>query len=148
MRLLTPRQIAVSPDSTGSSAIVVDGRSGRVEGVVLEAAVALDAEDPVLGYLFFMTDDVPYEDMLTVTLTDAGLRPLDRARIGAAYVTGRFGAPRIDGPGRMSFDFIDEKRWHLAVLPRPTLALPFFGDPRGVHRPLRLHRHFTLATSG
>ncbi|MFA5120194.1 hypothetical protein [Zavarzinia sp.] len=148
MRFLDHRQLGVAPATAGSSAIAVDGHSGRVEGVVLEAAVVLEAEDPIQGWLFFMTDDVPYEDMLTITLTDAGLRPLDRARIGAPYVTGTFRAPRIDGPGRLSFDFIDERRWHLAVLARPTLALPFVGDPRGVHRPLRLHRHFTLDTSG
>ncbi|MDR7035621.1 hypothetical protein J2X36_000356 [Methylobacterium sp. BE186] len=121
------------------------GAAGEVEGLVLEAVAMLDAQDPIPGYLFFLTDDVPFEDALSITLTDPALRILDTARLGGAYATGAWRDPAIDGPGRLSFRFIDEKRWRLRVLPRPGPRLPFLSEPRGVHRPLGLTRHFVLA---
>ena len=144
MRFLDRMAVTVEPAADGHADVAIDGRTARVRGSWLEAAVACGDDDPVAGWLLFLTDDVPYEERLSITLLDRDLRPLDSAWLGGMYATGTWSEPAIEGPGRLRFRFIDAKVWRLALLPGPALRLPF-GEPRGSHRPFGLMRHFVLS---
>jgi hypothetical protein len=144
MRFLDPAEANAGPADDGMRVRIGDV-IGRVAGHVLEAVVGCERDDPVAGYLFFTTLDVPDEDALTITLTDPGLRILDHAWLGGLYATGTWRDAAIEGAGRMRFRFIDDKVWRLALLPAPALR-PLRGEPRGSHRSVGLWRHFTLLT--
>lgn len=88
---------------------------------------------------------MPFEDALSITLTDGSLRPLDYAWLGSAYATGVWRDPAIDGPGAISFRFIDDERWRLGVLAAPRFGLPGLGEPAGVHRRFGFMRRFAVS---
>jgi hypothetical protein len=120
----------------------IDGRATGLclSGVVLEAALRCDA-----GWLLFLTDDVPFEDMLSIHLLNpAGTLRLDSARIGSAYATGNFRALRIQPPDTLAFHFMGGTPWSVQLLAVPAWRLPFVGEPAGVHRPFGFLRRFVV----
>ena len=121
--------------------IYVDGvASGTVvPGAVLEAAVACDGMT-----LLMLTDDVPYEDMLSIHLLGAQLQLLDSARIGAAYATGAFSSLTLLAPNRVRFRFIDNVDWWVEVFSAPSFRLPLVGEAKGVTRSHMFSRHFLV----
>lgn len=135
--------LSVVPDEKegNQSIIVVDGRPTEacVVGSVLEAAIRCDP-----GWLVFLTDDTPFEEMLRVGLVGPSGRLLDSATIGGPYATGTFEALRLEPPDVVHFRFIDDADWWIRVLPRPRLALPFLSDARGAWRGARLTHHFVI----
>jgi hypothetical protein len=151
MRLLSRSECALrsasplSDAAVARSEILLDGRATGliVEGCVLEAAIRW--RDCVLA---FLTDDIPHEDALRIYLLDAppAGRPCiaDSAWIGAMYSTGAFRQLALREPDAVSFHFIGGTAWTLKLLAQETLSLPFFGEPKGVHRPFGLHRRFSL----
>ncbi len=123
------------------SAVLLHGRdSGAVvAGRVLEAAVEADGR-----YLLFLTDNSPYEELLHLHLLDGQGHDLDAATLGGPYSTGHFSGPRLLGPQRIGFDFIDDKDWEVELLPAARLRLPIWSEPRGVWRARPLRCHFVL----
>jgi hypothetical protein len=124
------------------SEVLRDGQplGAQIDGVVLEAALTVAD-----GYLLFSTDDVPHEDMLSITLLDSAGHTLDAARIGGPYSTGHFDHLRSVPPDTVHFRFSGGMDWTLHVLPAPRWRLPFSGDAPGVHRPLGFTRRFVVS---
>ncbi|WLI89471.1 hypothetical protein Q4S45_22715 [Massilia sp. R2A-15] len=111
----------------------------RVSGSVLEAAVHCDGMT-----LLLLTDDVPYEDMLSIYLLGPQLQLLDSARIGAAYATGNFSGLTLVEPNRLRFRFIDDAEWWVEILPAPSFRLPLVSEVKGVTRSHMFSRHFLV----
>ncbi len=131
------------PDDRGAprSELMFEGQAtGKwVGGAVLEAAHAWHSH-----WLLFMTDDLPFEDMLSIHLLDGQFALLDTATLGAAYSTGSFSALPGSAPDELRFRFIGDTDWTVQLLPHPVWRVPFFGEPRGVSRPPGLKRHFLI----
>jgi hypothetical protein len=130
-----------SDDSSPTSEVVLDGipTGTHVRGATLEAAVEWNSY-----YLLFTTDDVPYEEMLRIALLDQDLGLLDTALIGSPYSTGSFSSLELIEPDTVTFRFIGGSPWEVQLLPAPALRLPFFSEPRGVHRPIGFTRRFIV----
>ena len=123
------------------SAVVIGGSpSGTVvPGAVLEAAVRADG-----CWLLFMTDDTPFEEMLSIHLLDRHGRLLDSALLGGPYSTGSFGALELAPPATIRFRFIGDTVWTVEILPRPAFRLPLIPDAPGVSRKFGFSRHFVV----
>jgi len=147
MRLLPPEELDVAvkdnltDDETPSVEIIIrDKLTGRrVSGAVLEAAVKTGDH-----FILFLTDDIPYEDMLNIHLLDDQFSVLDSVTIGAMYSTGAFSDMELTGPAELQFRFIGGTDWRLRLLPGPAFALPFISEPRGVYRKFGFKRHFKI----
>ena len=139
--LITRPLAAEHEDDVPRSEIILDGvPSGVViSGALLEAAVKCER-----GYLVFMTDDIPYEDVLSVHLLDGDLQLLDTAQIGAPYSTGSFSALALYGENEATFRFIGDTEWRIYVLPNAKRVLPLCLSPSGVKRPFQFTRHFEV----
>lgn len=120
--------------------VVAGTPTGKVlTGAILEAAVEWNG-----FFLAFLTDDIPHEDTLRIYLFDSRLDVRDSATLGAMYSTGSFTGLELLPPNTVQFRFIGDTTWILELLPRDSFALPFFSDPKGVRRPLKLLRRFRL----
>jgi hypothetical protein len=91
-----------------------------------------------------MTDDVPFEETLSIHLLDERLDLLDSAFLGAPYSTGSFSDLDIAGSSTVQFRFIGDTTWSVEVLPRPVLRMPFVPDAPGVKRRFGFARHFVV----
>lgn len=111
----------------------------RLSGAILEAAVEVAGK-----YLLFMTDDVPFEETLTLHLLDGQFRLLDSASVGRAYATGVFSLVELREPDELVFRFIGEKPWAVKVLGAPALRVPLCAEAPGVTRPFGFTRSFIL----
>jgi hypothetical protein len=111
----------------------------RVSGAILEAAVEAGGK-----YLLFMTDDVPFEEILTLHLLDGHFRLLDSASVGRAYATGVFSLIEFREPDELVFRFIGETPWAVKLLDGPALRVPLRADAPGVTRPFGFTRHFIV----
>lgn len=147
MRLLTLEELALQPVPAPHDAapprshLVWRGErlAQQVDGIVCEAACAGE------GFtLLFTTDDVPFEERLSITLFDPAWRVLDRAALGRMYCTGSFVLLAVEAPRTVRFRFFGDAEWSLGVLAQPQARLPFLGDPAGVSRPPGLSRRFVL----
>lgn len=139
---LTTKPIDGMPeDQVPSSAVLLNGESSGklVSGAVLEAAVRW--ED---FYLLFMTDDVPFEEVLSIQLLDSQLNRLDSASIGGLYSSGSFSSLELVEPNTVRFRFIGDTIWSVEFFPQPGFRIPFVSEPPGVHRSLGFHRHFVV----
>ena len=147
MKLLSPAEFSLRLRSAYSdralprSEVIVAGTpTGKVlTGAILEAAIEWNGFS-----LAFLTDDIPQEDTLRIYLFDSRLALRDSATLGAMYSTGSFTGLELLPPNTVQFRFIGNKTWILQLLPQDSFALPFFSDPEGVRRPLKLHRRFRL----
>ncbi|WP_144635579.1 hypothetical protein [Bordetella genomosp. 13] len=146
MRTLSQDEFSLKPlpasqDQVRQSRVVIDGKVTQavVDGVVLEAALQWRQ-----GYLVFATDDIPFEEMLRITLLDADLRVVDSARIGGMYTTGVFSSMKLEGADTVRFRFLGGTDWRVKILPAPGFRVPFLSEPRGVARPLGFSRRFVV----
>lgn len=147
MKLLPPSVFALrqetllSDHAMPSSEVVVSGSpTGKIiAGAELEAAIQWHD-----FFLVFVTDDIPQEDTLRIYLFDRQLNLVDSATLGAIYSTGSFSELELGPPNTVRFRFIGGVTWTLELLTETTLALPFFSDPKGVHRPFKFARRFKL----
>ncbi len=124
-----------------TSEVLVNGTStGKlISGAVLEAAVQWENR-----YLLFMTDDTPFEEMLSIHLLDAQMNMLDSALIGSAYSSGAFTMLDLNEPNIVRFRFIGDTLWSIELLSRPGFRVPFISEPPGVKRPVNFSRHFIV----
>lgn len=142
------REIEIRPiaandlETAPRSEVWLDGRhtGTQVSGAILETAIQTNAGP----YLLFLTDDIPYEDFLSVHLLDADGNRLDSATIGSPYATGTFSLLRMKPPNEVHFTFIGETVWIVESLPRPELRIPILSEPKGVRRGGKLRRHFAV----
>jgi hypothetical protein len=137
---IQPRQ-DTGADVVPTSEILLNGRSTQrfVSGAVLEAAVQWEN-----NFLLFITDDVPYEEMLRIVLLDQQLKIVDSALIGGPYATGSFSSLQLHEPNRVAFRFIGDTDWAVELLRRSRLRLPFLSEPAGVCRAFGFSRHFIV----
>lgn len=141
---LSLSEVSEATDTTQARAeVLIDGNSTGIiiPGKVLEAAIKIDAR----RYLLFMTDDVIFEEMLTLLLLDLSQGIVDKLTIGSAYTTGYFEALTVS-PCSASFRFIGDTTWTVKVSLSPTLKLPF-SDPRGVSRPMGLRKYIDISAN-
>lgn len=114
----------------------------HLPGATLEAAIDWDG-----FYLLFLTDDVPYEEMLRIVLLDQHLNALDRALIGGIYSTGSFRGLELCAPNAVQFRFIGELTWRVELRANRSLRVPLLSEPRGVYRPLGFFRWFLVTAA-
>lgn len=110
-----------------------------IHGLVLEAAIRVGAH----RYLLFVTDDVIFEEMLTLLLLDLSQGVVEKLTIGGAYTSGHFEDLKVS-PHSASFSFIGDTTWTVKVSESPTLKLPF-SDPRGVSRPMGFKKYIDIS---
>lgn len=124
-----------------ASELLIHGTStGKlVSGGVLEAAIQWENR-----YLLFMTDDVPFEEMLSIHLLDAKMNVLDSALIGSPYSSGVFTSLLLSEPNTVQFRFIGDTLWRIELLSHPRFRIPFLSEPSGVKRPIGFFRHFIV----
>lgn len=136
-RLATPYTDA----ALATSELLLDAKPTGliVTGAVLEAAVEWH------GYrIAFLTDDIPFEDMLRIYMFDANMALVDSAVLGAMYSTGTFAELSLQPPNALTFRFFGGTIWRMVLLAELEFSLPFFSDPRGVSRKLKFFRHFRI----
>lgn len=112
---------------------------GPVPGCVLEAAVQCPA-----GWLLFLTDDVPFEESLSIHLLGAHGQRLDSARIGVPYATDMFSGLRLLPPGAVQFRFLADAPWTLRLHARPVWRMPVWPRVAGVSRGWGWRRWFDV----
>lgn len=141
---LTLSEVSEATDTTQArSEVLIGGNSTGIiiPGKVLEAAIKIDSG----RYLLFVTDDVIFEEMLTLLLLDHSQGVLEKLIIGGAFASGHFESLKVS-PYTASFRFIGDTTWTVKVLPSPTFKLPF-SDPRGVSRPMGLRKYIDISAT-
>jgi len=113
--------------SQAQSDVVLNGKSTDiiVPGQVLEAAVQVNEQ----RFLLFLTDDIIFEESLTIALIDVhdGLKEI--VRLGNEYSTGSFADLQVTDDS-VDFRFFGDYIWTLKVSDSPRLRLPFFPIPK------------------
>jgi hypothetical protein len=148
VRLLSTSEFAArlaSPytdTAPASSELLMNGKPTGliVTGAVLEAALEWQG-----CRIAFLTDDIPFEDMLRIYMFDAKMALVDAAVLGAMYSTGTFTELSLQPPNALTFLFFGATVWRMVLLTEPELALPFLSDPSGVSRKFKFFRHFRIA---
>jgi len=126
------------------SDVVLHGRNTGiiVPGQILEAAVQVNEQ----RYLLFLTDDVIFEESLTIALIDIRDGVKEIVRLGNEYSSGSFENLTVTGDS-VSFSFISDYIWTLKALETPRLPLPFFQDPQGVKRMSGLKKYIMISAA-
>ena len=130
-----------TPDSAPTSEII---RAGKPTGKVIGGAVLRAALKWNEYVLLFLTDDVPFEETLSIYLLDADLNVVDSAWMYFIYATGIFSDLDLTQPDTVRFRFFAWIVWTLKLFPKKTFALPLLSDPKGVHRPFSIFRMFQI----
>ena len=140
IRLISPGDDLTPPKSE----ILLNGKptGETLAGAVLEAALEWQGR-----YLVFTTDDIPDEEMLGIHYLDKRLGRVDECTLGGMYSTGTFKALQLIEPNRVAFRFIGGLAWTVELLDQPGFRLPWFSEPRGVHRSFGFTRHFKVHCS-
>ncbi|HED6272198.1 TPA: hypothetical protein U2Q93_002894 [Enterobacter sichuanensis] len=130
--------------SQAQSDVVLNGKSTGilVPGKVLEAAVQVNEQ----RYILFLTDDIIFEESLTIALIDVhdGLKEI--VHLGNKYSTGTFADLQVTDDS-VDFRFIGEYIWILKISDSPRLRLPFVSDPKGVKRTSGLKKYITITAA-
>lgn len=130
--------------SQARSEVYFDGKPSGilVPGKVLEAAFKADEE----RCLLFITDDILFEESLTIALISSKQGVIEIAHLGGEYASGTFENASADNES-VDFQFIDDVRWSIKISRSPHLRIPFMSDPRGVKRPSGLKTYMTFSTN-
>ncbi|NGZ88273.1 hypothetical protein GW587_28970 [Duganella sp. SAP-35] len=147
MRLLSTTEFAARPAAPytdtqlASCELLLDGKpTGLIAtGAVLEAALEWQG-----CRLAFLTDDIPFEDMLRIYMFDASMTLVDSAELGAIYSTGTFAELRLQPPNALTFRFFGGTVWRMTLLAEKEFAPPLLSDPSGVSRKFKLFRRFRI----
>ncbi len=147
MRLLSTSEFAAQLASPytdaglASSELLLDGKPTGliVTGAVLEAALEWHG-----CRVAFLTDDIPFEDMLRIYMFDANMTLLDTAVLGAMYSTGTFSELSLLPPNALTFRFFGGNVWRMVLLAEREFSIPFLSDPSGVSRKFKFFRHFRI----
>lgn len=147
MRLLSTSEFAArlasaySDTELATSELLLDGKPTGliVTGTVLEAALEWQG-----CRIAFLTDDIPFEDMLRIYMFDANMTLVDAAVLGAMYSTGTFAELSLQPPDALTFRFFGGTVWRMVLLAEREFCLPVLSDPSGVSRKFKFFRHFRI----
>ena len=118
-------------------------RAGQPTGKVIDATVLQAAIAWQNCTVLLVTDDIPYEEFLTIHLLDAELNLLDTASIGTMYGTDELTQLTLVGPAEFEFSFLGRRRVELLL--KAQWRDPFnWCEPPGVWRAWGFHRHFCV----
>lgn len=126
--------VEISPASEyrqARSEVIISGEPTGilVDGQVLEAAIKTDTDE----YLLFTTDDVMFEEFLTMTLISVRKGMLEWLYLGNEYSSGTFEKLTVK-ENSIQFSFTGNTGWTIKMLANPQLRIPFLSEPRGVKR--------------
>lgn len=141
---LSLSEVSEATDTTQARSEVLIGGNPTgiiIPGKVLEAAIKIDSR----RYLLFVTDEVIFEEMLTLLLLDLSQGVIEELTIGGTYTSGYFENLKVS-PHSASFSFIGDTTWTVKVSASTTFKLPF-SDPRGVSRPMGLRKHIDISAT-
>lgn len=123
-----------------SEVIVGDKPTGiTIDAQELDAAVKVDSD----RYILFTTDDVIFEESLTVTLISLSQGKLESLQIGNEYSSGSFEQLSVHDE-YIRFNFIGHSAWVIKVNGSPKLRLPFVSDTHGVKRSSGLKAYLSI----
>lgn len=130
--------------SQASSEVYFENKSTGVlvPGKILEAAFHIDND----RYLIFTTDDVLFEESLTITLVSLNKGIIEVVHLGGEYTSGTFENAKADEDS-VHFQFIDDVRWTIKVAESARFRIPFLADPKGVKRSSGLKTHMAFLTT-
>ncbi|ELY5853945.1 hypothetical protein [Cronobacter malonaticus] len=130
--------------SQARSEVVLNGNNTGiiVPGEILEAAVLINEQ----RYVLFLTDDVIFEESLTIALLDLHEGIKEVVRVGNEYATGYFEALSVTADS-ISFRFIGEYLWTVTVSDIPRFRLPFVSDPQGVKRDTGFKKYMNISVT-
>ena len=130
--------------SQAQSDVILDGNSTGiiVPGQVLEAAVKISEQ----RYILFLTDDVIFEESLTIVLIDLQDGVKEIIRLGNEYSTGSFEDLSFTAYS-INFRFIGDSLWTIKTADSPRLRLPFGSDPKGVKREAGLKKYMVISAT-
>ncbi|WP_105631743.1 hypothetical protein [Cronobacter dublinensis] len=112
-----------------------------VPGEILKASVQVNEQ----LYVLFLTDDVIFEESLTIALIDFRESIKEIVYVGNEYTTGSFEALSITAD-KINFRFIGDYLWTVTVSDTPRLRVPFLSDPRGVKRDTTFKKYMDIST--
>ncbi|WP_105664928.1 hypothetical protein [Cronobacter dublinensis] len=112
-----------------------------VPGEILEASVQVNEQ----LYVLFLTDDVIFEESLTIALIDFREGIKEIVYVGNEYTTGSFEALSITAD-KINFRFIGDYLWTVTVSDTPRLRVPFLSDPKGVKRDTAFKKYIDIST--
>lgn len=129
--------------SQARSAVLINGNITGiiVPGEILEASVQVNEQ----LYVLFLTDDVIFEESLTIALIDFREGIKEIVYVGNEYTTGSFEALSITAD-KINFRFIGDYLWTVTVSDTPRLRVPFLSDPRGVKRDTAFKKYMDIST--
>ncbi|EPE7488656.1 hypothetical protein ACSMAF_000669 [Cronobacter universalis] len=130
--------------SQARSEVVLNGNNTGiiVPGEILEATVQVNEQ----RYVLFLTDDVIFEESLTIALIDLRGGIKEVVRVGNEYATGYFEALSVTADS-ISFRFIGEYLWTVTVSDTPRFRLPFVSDPQGVKRDTGFKKYINISVT-
>ncbi|EOI5729182.1 hypothetical protein ACMS09_002641 [Cronobacter malonaticus] len=130
--------------SQARSEVVRDGNNTGVivPGEILEASVQINEQ----RYVLFLTDDVIFEESLTIALLDLREGIKEIVWLGNEYATGYFEALAVTA-NSINFRFIGEYPWTVTVSDTPRLRLPFVSDPKGVKRDTGFKKYMDISVT-
>lgn len=137
--LITVRE--ATPFSQAQSKVEIAGIATNiiVPGLVLEAAVEIDA----CHSLLFLTDDIIFEEWLTMVLIDINHGVKEIVCIGQAWASGHFEKLSVKEE-EITFRFLGEAEWRVKISLTARLRFPFFADPPAVHRAPGWKKYLTV----
>ncbi|EOV9688456.1 hypothetical protein QL189_10105 [Cronobacter turicensis] len=113
-----------------------------VPGEIIEASVQINEQ----RYVLFQTDDVIFEEWLTIALIDFREGIKEIVSVGNEYSTGNFEALSITAD-RINFRFMGDYLWTVTVSDTPRLRLPFVSDPQGVTRDTGFKKYMDISAT-
>lgn len=94
-------------------------------------------------YLFFFTEDTPFEETLSIFLLDNNFDVIDSAVIGSIYASGVFDNFEIISQDKVGFNFLGDFRWYVKILPHFKFRI-FLSNYVILKRKYRLKQHFVI----
>ena len=124
--------------------VVINGNSTDiiVPGQILEAAVQVNDH----RYILFLTDDIIFEESLTIALIDVKDGVKEIVRLGNEYSMGSFEVLSVTVDS-INFRFIGNFLWTVNTVDSSRLRLPFNSDPKGVKREACLKKYMTISAA-
>ena len=120
--------------------------NGNITGIIVTGEI-LEASDQLNEqlYVLFLTDDVIFEESLTIALIDFREGIKEIVYVGNEYTTGSFEALSITAD-KINFRFIGDYLWTVTVSDTPRLRVPFLSDPKGVKRDTAFKKYMDIST--
>ena len=130
--------------SQAQSNVVINGNSTDIiaPGQILEAAVQVNDH----RYILFLTDDIIFEESLTIALIDVKDGVKEIVRLGNEYSMGSFEVLSVTVDS-INFRFIGNFLWTVNTVDSSRLRLPFNSDPKGVKREACLKKYMTISAT-